>query len=126
MFAVFLEDMKQLTIFMIVGQTILHFGVSKRYEKYVKLILAFMIVAQLVFSIGAYFSSKAAVWKPLSEEEYYEKWEEYAKELENKAISAQTEGEIEDKDIARKDIGLEEDKEEGENNKIIIDKIWIN
>ena len=90
MFSVFLEEMKQLTVFMIVGQTILHFGVGKKFERYVKLILAFMVVSQLVFSLGSYFSSKSDIWRPLSKQEYYAKWEEYVTELEEKIEKQQS------------------------------------
>ena len=122
MFSVFLEEIKQLTIFMIVGQTILQFGVSKRYEKYVKLILAFMIVAQLVFSIGSYLSSKASIWKPMSKEEYYERWEEYAGELEDKIKQQQSSMEV----LIPEENEVSSDNREGDYENIIIERIWIN
>ena len=122
MFSVIIEEMKQLTIFMIVGQTILHFGVSKKFERYVKLILAFMVVSQLVFSIGSYFSSKAAIWKPLSKQEYYTKWEDYADELEKKIEEQQTSLEAKIYEENRESV----ENIEGENGSIIIEDICIN
>ena len=122
MFSVFLEEMKQLTVFMIVGQTILHFGVGKKFERYVKLILAFMVVSQLVFSLGSYFSSKSDIWRPLSKQEYYAKWEEYVTELEEKIEKQQTSLEVKLYEESMKSA----ENIEGENGNIIIEKICIN
>lgn len=50
------EYIKQVGIFLIIGQTILHFCPKEKYEKYVRLLLGFMIVAQLakpVYTIGS-------------------------------------------------------------------------
>ena len=121
MFSVILEEMKQLTIFMIVGQTILHFGVSKKFERYVKLILAFMVVSQIVFSVGSFFPSKSHVWKPLSKQEYYAKWEEYVTELEEKIEKQQT-------SLERKmyEESAESIEHIEENRSVIIEDICIN
>ena len=41
MLSVFIELVKRVGIFVIIGQTILHFGIGKEYEKYMKLVISF-------------------------------------------------------------------------------------
>lgn len=81
MLSVFLEMVKRVGIFIIIGQTILHLGIGKEYEKYMKLVISFMVAAQIVFAFGVCFNSQGAeVWK--WEEEYYENWNRNMKALE--------------------------------------------
>ena len=76
MFSVFLELVKRVGIFMIIGQTILHFGISRTYEKYMKLVVSFMIAAQIVFAFGTYLKKEEGTFGIWSQQEYYEKWNE--------------------------------------------------
>lgn len=81
MLSVFIELVKRVGIFVIIGQTILHFGIGKEYEKYMKLVISFMVVAQIVFAFGVYFNKEqSAVWG--RKEEYYESWNRNMKALE--------------------------------------------
>ena len=45
---IFIHLVKQMVIFLIAGQTILHFGIGRQYERYVRLILSLMLVTQLL------------------------------------------------------------------------------
>lgn len=74
MFSVFMELVKRVGIFVIIGQTILHFGISKKYEKYMKLVISFMVAAQIVFAFGGYLVQDEKMGYFMSGEEYLEKW----------------------------------------------------
>lgn len=41
----------QISIFLLLGQTILHFAPSEKYEKYIKMLLGFMVIAQFAVPI---------------------------------------------------------------------------
>lgn len=68
---------------MIIGQTILHFGIGKEYEKYMKLVISFMVAAQIVFAFGVCFDKDRSVLWKWGEEEYYENWNRNMKALED-------------------------------------------
>ena len=121
MFSIFLENMKRLSIFVVISHTILHFGVSPKYEKYVKLILSFIVVAQLVFSIGSYLNSKPGIVKWVSEENYYVKWNQYMEELETEYEAMQKV--LDDKMMQNKNENTKENKDKMES--IVVDKIEI-
>lgn len=74
MFSVFLELVKRVGIFVIIGQTILHFGISKKYEKYMKLVISFMVAAQVIFAFGVYLDREKTWGMIISSEEYMEEW----------------------------------------------------
>lgn len=83
MLSLFLENLKRLSVFIVISQTILHFGVGRKYEKYIKLILSFMVVAQLVFAISSYFDLESGfMMRGMAKEKYYEQWEQYMVGLE--------------------------------------------
>ena len=125
MFSVFLELVKRVGIFVIIGQTILNFGISKSYEKYMKLVLSFMITAQIVFAFGSYFQKEEKIsWKIFSEE-YYEQWEENRKEMESEFVNRQlqlTEN-LEQRFRETKETGIQNEKEKAK--RIEIEKIVI-
>ena len=75
MLSVFLELVKRVGIFIIIGQTILHFGISKKYEKYMKIVISFMVVAQIIFAFGVYQDQGEERGMFLSAEEYMKKWD---------------------------------------------------
>lgn len=125
MFSVFLELVKRVGIFMIIGQTILHFGISKNYEKYMKLILSFMVAAQVVFAFGSYFRKEEKIsWKMFSKE-YYEQWEENRKKMEAEFVNRQlqlTEN-LEERFRETNETGIQSEKENL--RKIKVEKIVI-
>ena len=82
MFSVFMGLVKRVGIFVIIGQTILHFGISKKYEKYMKLVMSFMIGAQIVFAFGVYWGQEGEEIHVISPEEYFEAWECNMEEME--------------------------------------------
>lgn len=84
MLSVFLELVKKVGVFVIVGQTIQHFGISKKYERYVKLVISIMVVAQIVFSFGIYVKQlqKQGIW--ISGSEYRKEWEINMSKVEEK------------------------------------------
>lgn len=125
MFSVFLELVKRVGIFVIIGQTILHFGISKNYEKYMKLILSFMVAAQVVFAFGSYFQKEEKMsWKMFSEE-YYEQWEENMKEMESEFVNRQLQvaENLEQRFRETKETETQSEKENG--TRIKIEKIVI-
>ena len=75
MLSVFLELVKKVGIFVIVGQTIQHFGISKKYERYVKLVISIMVVSQIVFSFGIYVKQFQKQGFFVSGSEYRKEWE---------------------------------------------------
>lgn len=125
MFSVFIQLVKRIGIFMVVGRTILNFGISKKYEKYLKLVISFMVAAQIIFAFGTYIKQENSLWKLWSAEEYMEEWNRNIKELEEQM-------EEEKKEMAaelEKDMKLSEEKTEhlgtASNSHIKIEKITI-
>lgn len=82
MFAVFMELVKRVGIFVIIGQTILHFGISTKYEKYMKLVISFMVGAQIIFAFGVYVKQNDNVLPVLSLEEYLQAWDIHMEKME--------------------------------------------
>lgn len=89
MFSVFLELVKRVGIFVIIGQTILHFGISKEYEKYMKLVVSFMVAAQVVFAFTSYIKKEENDSWMISSKEYYQRWEENMQDLEEEFLERQ-------------------------------------
>ncbi len=77
-----LEVIKRIGIFIIVSQMILHFGIGRKYETYMKLVVSIMVVAQMIFSFGFYVEQNEEEGFIMSEEEYYESWNENLKRME--------------------------------------------
>lgn len=84
MLSVFLELVKKVGIFVIVGQTIQHFGISKKYERYVKLVISIMVVAQVVFAFGIYVKQFQKQGILVSGSEYQKEWEVNMDKVEEK------------------------------------------
>ena len=80
---VFIGIAKRVGIFLIAGQTILHFGVGKQYEKYVKLIISFMAAAQLILGFGGLFqeTTEGGLTK-LFAKDFEKKWENHILQFE--------------------------------------------
>ena len=121
MFSIFVENLKRLSVFIIVSQTILHFGVGRKFEKYLKLVFSFMIVAQLVFSISAYFEFEEGIVEFISQENYYQRIEEYMGELEKEYEIQQSELE----DRLQEIYEVENKSDKGEAGSIRVDRIRI-
>ena len=121
MLSLFLENLKRLSVFIVISQTILHFRVGRKYEKYIKLILSFMVVAQLVFAISSYFDLDSGFMKGISKENYYNQWEQYMVGLEEeyKLQQSSLDQRLEEKYV-RKD-----ENNKGENVGIKVEKIAI-
>ena len=75
---VFIGIAKRVGIFLIAGQTILHFGVGKQYEKYVKLMISFMAAAQLIVGFGSLFqeTTEGGLTRIFAKD-FEQKWEEH-------------------------------------------------
>lgn len=50
-----LENMKNIAVFMVICQTILHFTPSHNYEKYIKPVVGFMLLSKIIISVFAVF-----------------------------------------------------------------------
>ena len=126
MFSIFFEAVKRICVFMIISQTFLHLGIGVKYAKYVKFVISFMVVAQLIFSFSAYFSQKEHIFSSVLKQEYDAQWEEYMQEIERT---------FETKQLELKAGGLnnnifneeksEKEEKSGSRHKIIIDKIVV-
>lgn len=115
---IFIDMVKNVGIFIVVGQTLLHFGVGKRYEKYLKLIISLMVVSLLVSGFGAFLKSEkelgvTKIWK-MGQNEYYEFWEKNRKNFEEKVVLQQKEIE---QHLGSNIAEQEEAKEKEQNNK---------
>lgn len=117
----FLENLKRLSVFIIISQTILHFGVGRKFEKYLKLVFSFMVVAQLVFSIVSYLDFENGFVEFISQEKYYQRLEEYMGGLEQEYEMQQRELE----DRLQQIYEVENKNDKGEGNSIKIDRVWI-
>ena len=84
MLLVFLELVKKVGIFVIIGQTIQHFGISKKYEKYMKFMISIIVVAQITFAFGIYIKQFKNRGIFMSGSEYRNEWETNMKKVEEK------------------------------------------
>ena len=128
MFSVFLELVKKVGIFVIVGQTIQHFGISKKYERYVKLVISIMVVAQVVFSFGIYVKQFQKQGLLVSGSEYQKEWEANMDKVEEKMkdYNLMLTQRMEEKVLDLEKQTLYEDNEKTEENYgIHIEKITI-
>ena len=124
MFSVFMELVKRVGIFVIIGQTILHFGISKKYEKYMKLVMSFMIGAQIVFAFGVYWKQEENT-NVVNSEEYYKAWEICMEEMEKKVEEYKQNMIQSTKKQAEKEILSSRENTEVEINQINIEKIIV-
>ena len=56
-----IELLKQVGIFMVCSQTILHFKPQQKYDKYLKLLVGIMVIAQLMSPVLKVFSGEKSV-----------------------------------------------------------------
>lgn len=122
MFSVFLHLGKKIGIFILVGQTVMHFGIGRKYETYMKLVISLMVVAQIMVTFGAYFQrDNAELWQ-VTEEEYYEKWEALMEDMED---SFKKEQENMENQVVEKFKEEKEKKEKTKQDRIQIETIRI-
>lgn len=69
---------------MIIGQTIQHFGISQKYEKYMRLMISIMVVAQITFAFGIYIKQFRNRGIFMSAGDYKNEWEVNMEKVEEK------------------------------------------
>lgn len=73
--AVFLNTIKQIGIFMICAQAVMHFKRNESYEKYLKLLVSMMVMVQLLIPVFSIFRSGGI-------EDFEKKIAEYSRQME--------------------------------------------
>ncbi len=88
----FLDFMKGIGIFILCAQSFMHFAAGKTYEKYVKLLIGVMILAQFIVPVRALFlgSENAQMWDEI--EHFREEMERMAEEAGQDAAAAMEQG----------------------------------
>lgn len=127
--------LKQISIFLLLGQTILHFAPGEKYEKYIKVLLGLMLVVQFaapLLSFGSrdrmteYENNKKAFTQKMEEalQTVDEKWFVY-----NEQIKQQIEKELENAEVLvweqREQEETEGQKEESGEERIEIKTVGI-
>lgn len=127
--------LKQISIFLLLGQTILHFAPGEKYEKYIKVLLGLMLVVQFaapLLSFGSrdrmteYENNKKAFTQKMEEalQTVDEKWFVY-----NEQIKQQIEKELENAEVLvweqRKQEEAEGQKEENGEERIEIKTVGV-
>lgn len=121
---IFLEVLKKVTVFMIIGKTILNLGVGKEFEKYIKSIMAFMVILQIWAGIN---STLQVGWRENEKGDkgdFYSSWEEEMKDFEQKLRLQQKEIEANWKEKQPLEEEVKEEEME-EKKRIQIEKIKI-
>lgn len=109
---------------MIIGKTILNLGVGKEFEKYIKSIMAFMVILQIWAGIN---STLQVGWRENEKGDkgdFYSSWEEEMKDFEQKLRLQQKEIEANWKEKQPLEEEVKEEEME-EKKKIQIEKIKI-
>lgn len=121
-----MEFLRQISIFLLLGQTILHFAPGEKYEKYIKMLLGFMLIAQFaapLLSFGnrdrmaEYENNREMFTKKMDEalQAVDEKWFQY-----NEQIEEQIERELENaQTVLWEQKEQEEESAQGETEKKI-------
>ncbi len=88
----FLDFMKGIGIFILCAQSFMHFAAGKTYEKYVKLLIGVMILAQFIVPVRALFlgSENAQMWEEI--EQFRKEMERMAQETGRDAAEALEQG----------------------------------
>lgn len=79
MVSIFLDMAKKVGIFMIISQTLMHLGMAKTYEKYIRLVISFMAVAQIIFSFAAFFKIENTGFLECFQADFQEEWKQEVK-----------------------------------------------
>ena len=121
----FLEFMKEIGIFIICAQSLIHFVAGKKYEKYMKVLIGMMILAQFVAPVRDILSDGSAQMMWTEIERFQTQMEEAMGEAESMAGEMDfAAGEEQLKSLAEEQMKEEEDTEE--KKEIKIKKIEIN
>lgn len=89
---VFFQSIKQIGIFMICAQVILHFKPSVKYEKYLKLLLSVMVLVQILIPVVNVFSGNCS-------EDFYMRIEEIQTEIDKNMEQLEIENAINEENI---------------------------
>lgn len=122
---IFLEMSKKVGVFMIISQTLMHLGIAKSYEKYIRLIISFMAAAQIIFSFAAFFQVENSGILECFKTDFQEEWKQELKAFDEKLqeirenlndkITMETQG----------DIHGEKESEQSEKIKITVSPIIV-
>lgn len=96
----FFQAVKQIGIFMICAQAILHFKPSEKYEKYLKLLISVMVLVQILVPIVNFFSG-------MDTEIFYSRMETIQAEINREMEQLEIESAINEKNVlneAKKEI----------------------
>ena len=97
---------------MIISQTLMHLGIAKTYEKYIRLIISFMTAAQIIFSFAAFFEIENSGFFEFLERDFQQEWKQEVKMFDEKL--QETREKIYEKiKYDTKDFGKEEKEEVG-------------
>lgn len=86
------QSIKQIGVFMICAQVILHFKPSVKYEKYLKLLLSVMVLVQILIPVVNAFSGKSSV-------DFYMRIEEIQTEIDKNMEQLEIENAINEENI---------------------------
>lgn len=86
------QSIKQIGVFMICAQVILHFKPSVKYEKYLKLLLSVMVLVQILIPVVNAFSGKSSV-------DFYKRIEEIQTEIDKNMEQLEIENVINEENI---------------------------
>lgn len=90
----FLQTIKQIGIFMICAQAILHFKPSAKYEKYLKLLISVMVLVQLLVPVVDFFSGQ-------EQEVFFQRMEEIQAEIDREMEQLEIENAINEENILK-------------------------
>lgn len=74
MVGIFMEMSKKVGIFMIISQTLMHLGIGKKYEKYIRLVISLMVAAQIIFSFTSFFRIEKDTLFHFRGEDFQKEW----------------------------------------------------
>ncbi|NLL76775.1 MAG: stage III sporulation protein AF [Clostridiales bacterium] len=99
----FLEFMKSIGIFIICAQSILHFVAEKSYERYVKIIVGIMILAQFIVPVRAVLlgTDNGEIWEAVTEFQ-----EEMETAMENTEVTYEKSEKTEVTDVLQEEIKM--------------------
>lgn len=123
MFQIFLDMSKKVGIFMIISQTLLHMGIAKTYEKYIRLIISFMVAAQIIFSFISFGQIERQDFFTFMKEDFQMQWEnklaEFEVELDEMKEKIEERIELDNPDFYEKSANTEAGKQDlyGESEK---------
>lgn len=113
-----MDFFKQISIFLLLGQTIQHFAPGEKYEKYIKMLLGFMVVAQFAAPLLSFGNKERMEEYENNKETFTKKMEEALQTVDEKwfLYNEQIEEQIE-KELENAQTALSEQRELEEANK---------